>query len=69
MADCIHCGESMMCGKGVAHHRCSRKAQRMLDLVDEMIKHRDLETTQTPEHYAAWDKFKRMRYAKGRVKE
>ena len=24
---CVHCGRSMMCREGVAHHKCSMKAQ------------------------------------------
>jgi len=59
---CIHCGRKMWCSKGVAHFKCSYRAQRMLDLVDVMVKYRDPETEQHPEHYRAWDLYKRLRY-------
>ena len=37
---CVHCGKSLICGKGVAHFKCSYKAQEDLDHYrDKWAKH------------------------------
>ena len=28
---CVHCGRSLICGKGVAHFKCSYRAQEILE--------------------------------------
>ena len=30
---CVHCGRSLMCGKGVAHFKCSYYAQEKIDKI------------------------------------
>ena len=28
---CVHCGREMICGKGVAHFKCSKEAQERIE--------------------------------------
>ncbi len=47
MANCIHCGRAMFCTTGVAHHKCSRLAEKELlrrrkAMLDDITTIRDL---------------------------
>lgn len=40
---CIHCGRTMSCDDGEAHHKCSRNAQKKIDkllsYIDTEVRH------------------------------